>query len=675
MIKQLFQMILIIAYKKQNKNSDRGVEMKKVLLVVLSMIMALSLLMPMVNPVSANTSIMANIAAQLLKDAGRSAIEVGLILRDNFSLDAWDTAQILNNVGYFAIEVGQVLKDIFGLSIPDAAEIMKEVGYSAEVVDRVLRDSTEVAQELKGSGSSSVEVGLILRDEFMLDAQVSAQILRGVGYSAIDVGQVLNDVFGLEARYGARIMKNLGHSAQEIYEVLTSASAFGIDGTEEIEIENILRYAGYEDEEFMDITAFETVKKFTPILWFDQAYWGLPMSAQEYFDRVMNEPTNSPQMTQEYIWWTTGYYGPCPQWPDCSQCGMIPLCGRGGPEGGCVCGIENSDFNTLLNGEVPTYYHVISEPGGRLRIQYWWFYGWQGPCNTSLYTESDGAHHGDWERMIVTSSEGRQYVEAVTFIFHGDYYTRLKDNYLEQDGRPIAYVGKKAHGTYHNDDLSGYGGLGSALNCCEYADYRNEVDSSKWYNANDNLVSLNLNSEEWMLADRIGSTYEYNGQEYTIWNIHESSGTWRWGPCNWYETVTDVVCEPSCGTHPTIFPPVWWIPSCGGAGCGDSKVFCPDRDFDQGWPTFVFPPSQPTGISPPDGAENVVLNPTLESSDFKDLAGGTYQASQWQVTTTTGDFANYISYRFVPVTRAPSPRATFFVNIPYRVFLTVIFVG
>ena len=52
-------------------------------------------------------------------------------------------------------------------------------------------------------------------------------------------------------------------------------------------------------------------------------------------------------------------------------------------------------------------------------------------------------------------------------------------------------------------------------------------------------------------------------------------------------------------------------------------------------------PDQPVNVSPADGAAHVSLTPTLESSAFSDPDEGvTHTASQWQVTTTPGDYSS-----------------------------------
>ena len=62
------------------------------------------------------------------------------------------------------------------------------------------------------------------------------------------------------------------------------------------------------------------------------------------------------------------------------------------------------------------------------------------------------------------------------------------------------------------------------------------------------------------------------------------------------------------------------------------------------------PPNQPTNVSPVNQASSVSLTPTLSSAGFSDPdSGDTHAASQWQLTTTKG---NYLSPIFDSGTNA-----------------------
>ncbi len=301
-------------------------------------------------------------------------------------------------------------------------------------------------------------------------------------------------------------------------------------------------------------------------------------------------------------WWTIATEDRIVWRPDvdpwngpCDKPGVESLCGRDH----YTCGMQNTEFGTLVNGEVPTYYKVVSDidsavdtgPKGRIRIAYWWFYGFQGPCNTDcpvlVYCGADGAHHGDWEHIVVTTDSNRTRAEAVTYFFHGDRYTRIFPDYPVDPfdiNRPVVYVGRLSHGSWHSDEVSCLWS-GEAYHCCEYADCRTPDGNSVWYNTYQNLVSLRGDAEPWLTADKVGSNYEYNGKEYKI-------SYWRWGPhisyCDWqFFGCRDWVHTDACGTHPTIDTLGWEMSSCDETGCGTDRCVVPHW-FDQYYPTDVY---------------------------------------------------------------------------------------
>jgi hypothetical protein len=422
-----------------------------------------------------------------------------------------------------------------------------------------------------------------LKDVFGLDASCAATVLSAApcAYSPNDVAQALHDV---------------GYSAADAYLALTQVCGL----RNNLIIEQILEEVGYPAEEYLEYTAVEWVLKFAPVLYFDQDVAtdpnvGLPMSAQVYFETMMSPLTNTPSSGQ--ITWATPWDGPC------GKPGVEWLCGRNE----CTCGMQNNDFSALANGEVPTYYRVISDidsnvptgPKGRLRIEYWWFYGFQGACNLGcpggLICGPDGAHHGDWEHIIVTTDPNRTRADAVTYSFHGDWYTRLSGGFETEpnddpQGRPVVYVGKLSHGNWHNNENDCLWGEDEPYHCCTYADCRTPDANTIWSTVYQNLVSLSGNSEPWMLADRIGSLHEYYGSEYEI-------ASWRWGPHISY--CMDSFCADwehrnACGTHPTTASFNWTIASCDGEGCGTTAECCfpyldcesypSPIDYDEGWP-------------------------------------------------------------------------------------------
>jgi hypothetical protein len=359
-----------------------------------------------------------------------------------------------------------------------------------------------------------------------------------------------------------------------------------------MEAEKVLHQIGFPQEEYIDFTALEWVERFAPVLMFDGSHNGLPMSAQVYFESGLLKPTVDENAGT--IRWTTDWNPAC----DPAR-GITSQCGRDE----CTCGMQNNDFQTLINGQVPTYYKVISDietsDDGRIRIAYWWFYGFQPHCNPMCfplvmgdYCGNDGSHHGDWEHILVTTSPDRSQVDYVTYSFHGDWYTR--SDFPVDGERPAVYVGKLGHGSYHSNEISGWM-VGTPHHCCKYADYRNPEGTTIWDNTYLNLVSLRGNSESWLLADQIGSPYPYNGNEYIIsawnWGSHISYCDghicacflwWCWCWCaNWEQTY-------ACSTHPTTTSLNWDKHSCDGDGCGTNNceglVYTHSAYYNQGWP-------------------------------------------------------------------------------------------
>lgn len=218
------------------------------------------------------------------------------------------------------------------------------------------------------------------------------------------------------------------------------------------------------------------VSKFVPELRFDRAAKGYPMSAQVFYEYMINY-----------------------------QSGAFL--------------IENTDKATLATGTIPTYYQVATI-GKQIRINYWWFYGYQHPC----FSEQ-GAHNGDWEHVMVILTEDRSAVTAVSFYQHGGHYTRISGprdapctpngvgrcsgSYgFESSGtHPVVYVGKFSHGSYHDSNAFSPPAGGE---CAYYGDFRNPKSSDDYLQTWTNLIDLNGNQESWIAVDK--------------------TANWVWGP-------------------------------------------------------------------------------------------------------------------------------------------------
>ncbi|CAF0770281.1 unnamed protein product [Adineta ricciae] len=209
------------------------------------------------------------------------------------------------------------------------------------------------------------------------------------------------------------------------------------------------------------------VSKFAPEIRFDRAAAGYPMSAQTYYDAMKADTSSSFRK-------------------------------------------ENTDRNTLKDGGCPTYYRLRADTK-QIRILYWWFYGYQHPCY-----EGKGAHNGDWEHVMVTLTEDNSKVAAVTFFQHDGHYTRISGprkapctpsgtgrcagsgGFDSAGDHPVIYVGKLAHGSYHDKNSVGPAGVG---NCAYYADFRNPGSDADFMHTWENLVSLDGDDEAWLAAD------------------------------------------------------------------------------------------------------------------------------------------------------------------------------
>jgi hypothetical protein len=361
----------------------------------------------------------------------------------------------------------------------------------------------------------------------------------------------------------------------------------------------------------------ELVKKFAPVLRFSEDYEDhcLPMSAEEYFQKMLYPVTNDEADTitwnSPYDWNATLYPN---GYPECDEDNdIVEVCSRPEyPVNYCMCGMCADDILKLKNGKTPTYYRVFRDDGfhqNRLRIAYYWFYGFQTHCNPDQLGP-DGSHHGDWESIMVTTTPDQSAIDAVTYWFHGKYYTRLAGHFETDDGeeRPVVYVGKLAHGSYHSKDHSGFE-EGGKFHCCSYADWRNPIlPDTEWSNTFDYLVNMDGNLETWMAAERAAAEkglYNYEGKDYVVQGGPVVEGTdekgpgdrWVWGPnrikyyCEWNGEQSNWTVDGPISAYG--YQKDWRIPSCTWQGCYEATCQLPyvvDKDYDypadfnQGWP-------------------------------------------------------------------------------------------
>jgi hypothetical protein len=173
-------------------------------------------------------------------------------------------------------------------------------------------------------------------------------------------------------------------------------------------------------------------------------------------------------------------------------------------------------------------------------VMYWVFYGWQDYCSPG-----SGAHHADWERVVVKIINGS--LDRVMFFQHSGWYTRDRGNYEVFGEHPCVYVGKNQHGSYHDD-----GGTGT---CCYWEDFRKpgswgtSLKLLTWNNLV--LLSADDSSPEWM---RYGG--EWGGD-----NLNDGV----WSPLTQSLSFCDDLCNiPGCRGRETN--------SCYTSGCYKSDV-------------------------------------------------------------------------------------------------------
>jgi hypothetical protein len=89
--------------------------------------------------------------------------------------------------------------------------------------------------------------------------------------------------------------------------------------------------------------------------------------------------------------------------------------------------------------------HIETNGGVTTRlISYWIYYSNQPKCSAI----AGGNHVDDWEKITVHVEDG--VLKHVTYNQHNGRYTLDSSSVPLKDGRPVAYVGKYSHGSYHD---------------------------------------------------------------------------------------------------------------------------------------------------------------------------------------------------------------------------------
>lgn len=184
-------------------------------------------------------------------------------------------------------------------------------------------------------------------------------------------------------------------------------------------------------------------------------------------------------------------------------------------QGASAVSLCNQDYSTIANNQVPTYYIANRVGTNAVVIRYWYFYAWQSTCFSSL-----GSHAADWESMAVLIIDGQ--LSRVAFSQHGGWYSREPGAFELTGGtHPVGYVGKNAHGTYHDDGGSG--------GCLYFEDFRNPGGNDYHMDTWNNLVALarGSNAPDWMNCqgsdcfDGVGHPIEQTGDVRSMRGCHK----------------------------------------------------------------------------------------------------------------------------------------------------------
>ena len=101
---------------------------------------------------------------------------------------------------------------------------------------------------------------------------------------------------------------------------------------------------------------------------------------------------------------------------------------------------------TTLNPNAPVFYEV-DNCDGLMVYTYWLWYGRQKTCIVdAVYS----GHGNDWEDVSVYVNPRNGKVVKVVYHQHNGYYTRRRGTYEFEGERPVVYVGKIGHGSYHS---------------------------------------------------------------------------------------------------------------------------------------------------------------------------------------------------------------------------------
>ncbi len=170
----------------------------------------------------------------------------------------------------------------------------------------------------------------------------------------------------------------------------------------------------------------------------------------------------------------------------------------------------NQNYSTIANNQVPIYYSATAVGTNSVLIRYWFFYSWQSTCFVTA-----GSHAADWESMAVLVVNGQ--MARVAYYQHNGWYSKEAGQFETTGNHPIAYVGKNAHGSFH--DSGGSGG------CLYFEDFRNPGGNDYHMDTWNNLVEVKRGAgqPDWMNCQGSGC-FDGIGHPLERGNLSEIGG-------------------------------------------------------------------------------------------------------------------------------------------------------
>ena len=103
--------------------------------------------------------------------------------------------------------------------------------------------------------------------------------------------------------------------------------------------------------------------------------------------------------------------------------------------------------NAALNA-TPYYTHIDLHSDGRILIQYWFFFAYNGDLGLIFPIPLVGEHEGDWEHLDVLLNDDGSPTGDVYFAAHGSEGDWSRDFDRNAEGRPITYSAWHSHASY-----------------------------------------------------------------------------------------------------------------------------------------------------------------------------------------------------------------------------------